>query len=84
MRTISLTRSFRELVQSHVAEDPDFAAGLRRESIDLMLAGDVDTGKALLRDYIGATVGFEQLGRATGTQPKGLIRMFGPQANPGA
>jgi hypothetical protein len=29
-----------------------------------MLAGDVDTVKALLRDSIKATVGFEQLGRS--------------------
>ena len=49
-----------------------------------MLAGDVDTGKAILRDYIKATVGFEKLGRATGTQPKSLIRMFGPRGNPQA
>ena len=41
-------------------------------------AGDVDTGKAILRDYIKATVGFEKLGEATGTPPKSLIRMFGP------
>jgi len=37
----------------------------------------VDTGKAILRDYIKATVGFEKLSQATGTQPKSLIRMFG-------
>jgi hypothetical protein len=35
-----------------------------------MLAGDVNTGKAL-RDYIKATVGFEKLGEATDTQGKG-------------
>jgi hypothetical protein len=49
-----------------------------------MLAGDIDTGKAILRDYIKATVGFEKLGEATGTQPKSLIRMFGPRGNPQA
>jgi hypothetical protein len=48
------------------------------------IAGDVDTGKAILRDYIKATVGFEKLGEATGTQPKSLIRMFGPRGNPQA
>ena len=61
---MALTRSFKELVQQHVAADPDFAEGLLREGINLMLAGDVDTGKAILRDYIKATVGFEKLGRA--------------------
>ena len=49
-----------------------------------MLAGDVDTGKAILRDYIKATVGFEKLGEATGTPAKSLIRMFGPRGNPQA
>src|SRR5208337_2688717 len=71
----TLARSFKELVQKHVAQDPAFAEALLCEGIDLMLAGDVDTGKAILRDYIKATVGFEKLGRATGTQPKSLIRM---------
>jgi hypothetical protein len=35
-----------------------------------MLDGDVDTEKALLRDYINATVGFEELGKATGNHPR--------------
>ncbi len=47
-----------------------------------MLSGDIDTGKAILRDYIKATVGFEKLAMATGTPAKSLIRMFGPRGNP--
>ena len=78
------TRSFKELVQHHVKNDPAFAEALLREGIETMLSGDVDTGKTILRDYIKATVGFEQLGRATGTQAKSLIRMFGPRGNPQA
>jgi hypothetical protein len=81
---MAVTRSFKELVQSRVARDPDFAAALLREGIDTMLTGDVDTGKAILRDYIKATVGFEKLGEATDTPPKSLIRMFGPRGNPQA
>lgn len=49
-----------------------------------MLSGDVESGKAILRDYIKATVGFEKLGEATATPPKSLIRMFGPTGNPQA
>jgi hypothetical protein len=56
----------------------------RPEGIDTMLSGDVDTGKAILRDYIKATVGFEKLGEATGTPAKSLIRMLGPRGNPQA
>ena len=81
---MALTRSFKELVQRHVAEDPAFGEALLREGIDTMLSGDVDTGKAILRDYIKATIGFEKLGEATDTPPKSLIRMFGPRGNPQA
>jgi hypothetical protein len=81
---MALTRSFKELVQKRVANDPAFGEALLHDGIETMLAGDVDTGKAVLRDYIKATVVFEKLGEATGTQPKSLIRMFGPRGNPQA
>lgn len=76
--------SFKELVQAHVAKDRAFADALLREGIEVMLKGDVETGKTILRDYIKATVGFEKLGEATGAPPKSLIRMFGPRGNPQA
>jgi DNA-binding phage protein len=81
---MALTRSFKELVQRRVASDAAFGEALLREGIDTMLTGDVDTGKAILRDYIKATIGFEKLGEATGTQPKSLIRMFSARGNPQA
>jgi DNA-binding phage protein len=81
---MALTRDFRELVQRRIARDPRFRDALLREGIDTMLSGDVDTGKAILRDYIKATVGFEKLAEATGTPPKSLIRMLGPRGNPQA
>ncbi|MBC7638047.1 MAG: transcriptional regulator [Acetobacteraceae bacterium] len=81
---MTLTKSFKDLVQTRVARDPAFATELLREGIDTMLSGDVDTGKAILRDYIKATVGFEKLGEATDTPPKSLIRMFGLRGNPQA
>jgi len=41
-----------------------------------MLSGDLETGKALLRDYINATIGFEPLAEAVGKSPKSLMRML--------
>jgi DNA-binding phage protein len=79
-----LTGNFHGPVQRHVAADPAYGGALLREGVDTMLAGDIDTGKAILRDYIKATIGVEKLGEATGTQPKSLIRMFGPHGNPQA
>ena len=49
-----------------------------------MLAGDTDTGKALLRYNINATVGFEGLGRLVHKSPKSLMRMCSPDGNPTA
>ena len=81
---MTVTREFKELVQRRVARDPEFREALLREGVDTLLAGDVETGKAILRDYIKATVGFEKLGEATGTPAKSLIRMLGPRGNPQA
>lgn len=81
---MTVTKSFKELVQRRVAEDANFAAALLREGIETMLAGDVDSGKAILRDYIKATIGFEKLGAATHTPAKSLMRMFSARGNPQA
>jgi hypothetical protein len=64
--------------------DPVFREELLKEGIDCLLTGDVDTGKAILRDYINATIGFDALGTVTAKSPKSLMRMFGPKGNPQA
>lgn len=69
---------------ARVQAEPQFRDALFKEAVETMLAGDVDSGKAILRDYIKATVGFQQLGAETGSSPKSLIRMFGPTGNPQA
>jgi DNA-binding phage protein len=79
-----LTRSFKETVQACVATDAAFRDALLKEGIDALLAGELDVGKSLLRDYINATVGFERLAEETGTPSKSLMRMFSPSGNPNA
>ena len=79
-----LTTCFHDLIQKRVSEDQAFRDALLREGIECLLAGEVETGKTVLRDYINATVGFEKLGEAINTPPKSLMRMFSPTANPQA
>jgi DNA-binding phage protein len=79
-----LTRDFKETVKARVERDLEFRAALLKEAIELMLDGDLETGKSVLRDYINATVGFERLAKETGTPAKSLMRMFGPHGNPRA
>ncbi len=79
-----LTSDFKVTVRDRALRDREFRQGLLREGVECMLAGDVDTGKVVLRDYINATVGFTELGRLTNKQPKSLMRMLGPDGNPQA
>ena len=72
-----LTRSFDELVQKRAANDFAFAEAVLGEGVNALLAGEVDVGTSLLRDYITATVGFERLGEATGAEAESLVRLFG-------
>jgi hypothetical protein len=81
---MSLTRDFKETIQARMERDPAFREELLKEGIDCLLSGDVDTGKAVLRDYINATIGFQGLGGLTDKSPKSLMRMFGPAGNPNA
>jgi DNA-binding phage protein len=81
---MTLTRSFKDTVKARVKQDAEFREALLREGVDCLLSGDVDTGKAVLRDYINATIGFESLSEATNTPPKSLMRMFSKTGNPQA
>ena len=77
-----LTRNFKETVQARAERDREFREGLLKEGIECLLSGEVEVGKIVLRDYINATIGFEELGSLTGKPPKSLMRMFGPSGNP--
>src|SRR5580658_11128941 len=81
---MAVTRDFKKMVDDRLARDPGFRESLLRESVETMLAGDMETGKAVLRDYIKATIGCTALGEGIGAPPKSLIRMFGPKGNPNA
>jgi len=81
---MTVTRSFRDTVQARANIDPDYRYGLLTESMDAMLSGDLETGKSLLRDYINATIGFEDLAKAMDKSPKSLMRMVGASGNPTA
>jgi DNA-binding phage protein len=81
---MALTNAFKETVKARADRDPAFREALLTEAVEQLLAGELEIGKAVLRDYINATVGFERLARETGTPPKSLMRMLGPKGNPRA
>jgi len=77
-----LTRNFMETIKARADRDADFRRELLSEGVETFLSGDIETGKAILRDYINATVGFGPLGKALDIDPKSLMRMLGPSGNP--
>jgi len=79
-----LTKDFKATVQARAARDSKFRKELLRESVACLLSGDLETGKALLRDYVNATIGFDELSDLTRTPSKSLMRMLGPKGNPQA
>lgn len=79
-----LTREFEEMLKARAERDPAFRRALLIEAAELLLGGDLQAGKAMLRDYINATIEFDALSRATGTPSKSLMRMLGPNGNPRA
>jgi DNA-binding phage protein len=81
---VPLTREFKDTVQARIKRDRKYRKELLREGVECLLASDLDTGKAILRDYINAAIGFEELSRLTKLPVKSLMRMLGPKANPQA
>lgn len=81
---MTLTRSFKETVLARIQKDPEFKKELFLEGMNLLLEGDLDTAKVILRDYINATIGFEKLSEKTGTPSKSLMRMLSNAGNPAA
>jgi len=81
---MALTKSFNETVKSSLQQSEGFRKALLREAVSCMIAGDVETGKSVLRKYINGTIGFVKLGADLGRSPKVLMRMFSASGNPQA
>jgi DNA-binding phage protein len=79
---MALTKAFRETVYERAQRDAGFRKALLTEAMNAYLDGDEATGKAVLRDVINATIGFERLAAELGKGSKSLHRMLGPRGNP--
>jgi hypothetical protein len=81
---LKLTREFKQTIQARLERDPEFREELLCQGVECLLSGDLETGKAVLRDYIKATIGFDKLSDLTHKPTKSLMRMLGPKGNPQA
>ena len=60
-----LAHEFKEAIRARAQPDINFRQALLREAVECILDGDLETGKAVLRDYVNATVGFQDLEKRT-------------------
>jgi DNA-binding phage protein len=79
---MALTREFKETVIARVDRDPAFAKELLDEATMLLLSGEPETARVILRDLVNATLGFEKLAKLTAVPSKSLHRMLSPKGNP--
>ena len=79
---MAITREFKHTVASRVQGDPRFREALFTEAMNAYLGGDTRAGKAILRDLVNATVGFEELANILKKPSKSLHRMLAPHGNP--
>ncbi len=81
---MSNTRIAHETVWARTRKDASFREAILAEAINEMLVGDFGVGKAMLRDYVNATITFNRLAERLNKPSKSLQRMLGPRGNPTA
>jgi len=81
---MALTRDFKETIMARVRRDRHFREALFTEAINAYLSGGTAEGKAILRDLVNATIGFEGLAAEIHKPSKSLHRMLAPRGNPSA
>ncbi len=79
---MGLTRDFKDTIMERAQNDPAFRVGLLTEAAECLLNDEVGVAKILLRDYVNATVGFQELGRLVDKKPQSLMRMLSEKGNP--
>jgi hypothetical protein len=79
---MALTRDFKNTIMERAVHDIKYRKGLLTEAVNEILDGNLDVGKAMLRDYINATITFPCLAQKLNKSSKSIHRMLGPTGNP--
>ena len=77
-----LSREFKELVVTRANTDPEFRKGLIIEAINMILNGEITSGRIMLRDYINATGAMDDICKQLNKHKSSISRMLGPSGNP--
>jgi DNA-binding phage protein len=67
-----------------IDDDPAFGIEMLEGALNALYQGRLSDGRSRLRQYVKATIGFQELSRRTGKIDKNLMQMLGPKGNPTA
>lgn len=81
-RLMSLTHNFKDTLCARVQRDQKFRQALLREAVESILHGEFYIGNAVLRDYVNATVRFQDLEKSTHIPANSLMRMLSLKGSP--
>lgn len=79
---MALSRDFKETILERAQRDAEFRVGLLIEASLCLFNNEPEVTKALLRDYVNATLGFKALGEIVDRKPTSLMRMLSDKGNP--
>jgi hypothetical protein len=79
---MTMTRSHRQTILAHLERESAFVSALPREGLALFLGGEPDMARLVLRELVEATVGFENLSRATHKPNPSVQRMLSETGPP--
>jgi DNA-binding phage protein len=79
---MALTKDFRETTYAWAQRDAAFRKALLTQAVNAYFGGEEAVGKAILKDFINATMRLEELPAAVQIPSKSLHRMLGPHGNP--
>ena len=77
-----ITRNFRDTILIRAKSDAEYRRLLLTEAVNELLTANLEAGKAMLRDYINATITFQKLAAKMKKSSKSIHRMLGKKGNP--
>lgn len=79
---MALTRDFIETVKARADKSPKYRRMMLANAVEHLITDEPDVGRLLLRDYVKATMGFEELARLSGLPSPSIKRMLSKSGNP--
>ena len=81
---MALSEDVNVAIRARMKRDPALCRAVLKEAIAVLLGGEVEVGKTLLRNHVTARLDFDELCRRMGKAPQSLMRMLSRTGNPQA